>query len=130
VADKWNSRQTAVRPSVAGAFGGGRHCVEPAPSSPLNDNATFVKVMEYMALGKPVVAYDLPETRLSAARRRSTPAQRRRGFRAADSGTDGLAERRAALVGWAESAWPVSSTGGTRPSGSPRRIAGDRQSTT
>lgn len=34
-------------------------CVEPAPSSPLNNIATFVKVMEYMALGKPIVAYDL-----------------------------------------------------------------------
>jgi glycosyltransferase involved in cell wall biosynthesis len=40
--------------------------VEPAPSNPYNDRSTMVKVMEYMALGKPVVAYDLPENRFTA----------------------------------------------------------------
>ncbi len=41
-------------------------CVEPAPSGPLNNIATFVKVMEYMALGKPIVAFDLPGNRFLA----------------------------------------------------------------
>jgi glycosyltransferase involved in cell wall biosynthesis len=41
-------------------------CVCPEPSSPLNDHSTFIKVMEYMASGTPVVAFDLPETRFSA----------------------------------------------------------------
>lgn len=41
-------------------------CVCPEPSSPLNDRSTFIKVMEYMASGTPVVAFDLPETRVSA----------------------------------------------------------------
>jgi len=41
-------------------------CVCPEPSSPLNDSSTFIKVMEYMASGTPVVAFDLPETRVSA----------------------------------------------------------------
>lgn len=41
-------------------------CVCPEPSSPLNDHSTFIKVMEYMSAGKPVVAFDLPETRFSA----------------------------------------------------------------
>ena len=41
-------------------------CVCPEPSSPLNDHSTFIKVMEYMASGTPVVAFDLPETRVSA----------------------------------------------------------------
>ena len=41
-------------------------CVCPEPSSPLNDQSTFIKVMEYMASGTPVVAFDLPETRFSA----------------------------------------------------------------
>ena len=41
-------------------------CVCPEPSSPLNDQSTFAKVMEYMAAGKPIVAFDLPETRFSA----------------------------------------------------------------
>lgn len=41
-------------------------CVCPEPSSPLNDHSTFAKVMEYMAAGKPLVAFDLTETRFSA----------------------------------------------------------------
>ncbi len=41
-------------------------CVAPEPSSPLNDRSTFIKVMEYLAAGAPVVAFDLPETRVSA----------------------------------------------------------------
>ena len=42
-------------------------CVCPEPSSPLNDHSTFIKVMEYMASATPIVAFDLPETRYSAA---------------------------------------------------------------
>ena len=41
-------------------------CVDPDPSSPLNDVFTWIKIMEYMALGKPIVTYDLKETRWSA----------------------------------------------------------------
>ena len=41
-------------------------CVSPEPSSPLNDVSSFVKIVEYMAVGKPIVAYDLPETRITA----------------------------------------------------------------
>lgn len=41
-------------------------CVDPDPSSPLNDVSTWIKIMEYMALGKPIVTYDLNETRWSA----------------------------------------------------------------
>ena len=41
-------------------------CLDPNPSSPLNDVSTWIKVMEYMALGKPVVSFDLKETRVSA----------------------------------------------------------------
>lgn len=41
-------------------------CVQPDPSSPLNDKSTMNKMMEYMALSKPSVAFDLPETRRSA----------------------------------------------------------------
>jgi glycosyltransferase involved in cell wall biosynthesis len=42
-------------------------CLDPNPSSPLNDVSTWIKVMEYMALAKPVVSFDLKETRVSAA---------------------------------------------------------------
>lgn len=41
-------------------------CVDPDPSNPLNDKSTWIKIMEYMALGKPIVSFDLPETRFSA----------------------------------------------------------------
>lgn len=40
-------------------------CVQPDPKNPLNDKSTMNKVMEYMALKKPVIAYDLVETRVS-----------------------------------------------------------------
>lgn len=41
-------------------------CLETAPFSELNGKSTFIKVMEYMAAGKPIVAFDLEETRFSA----------------------------------------------------------------
>jgi glycosyltransferase involved in cell wall biosynthesis len=41
-------------------------CVDPNPSNPLNDYSTWIKVMEYMSMGKPIVSYDLKETRFSA----------------------------------------------------------------
>jgi len=43
-------------------------CAAPEPSNSYNDRSTFVKVMEYMCSGKPIVAFDLPETRFSAGR--------------------------------------------------------------
>jgi glycosyltransferase involved in cell wall biosynthesis len=41
-------------------------CLDPDPSSPLNDVSTWIKIMEYMAYAKPIVAFDLKETRFSA----------------------------------------------------------------
>jgi glycosyltransferase involved in cell wall biosynthesis len=41
-------------------------CLDPDPSSPLNDVSTWIKVMEYMAAAKPIVSFDLKETRFSA----------------------------------------------------------------
>jgi glycosyltransferase involved in cell wall biosynthesis len=40
-------------------------CVQPDSINPLNDKTTMCKAMEYMALNKPVVAFDLLETRVS-----------------------------------------------------------------
>jgi glycosyltransferase involved in cell wall biosynthesis len=40
-------------------------CIEPAPDNELNRHSTFIKVMEYMSAGKPIVAFDLKETRYS-----------------------------------------------------------------
>lgn len=41
-------------------------CVVPDPSNDYNDRSTIVKLMEYMAQSKPVVAFDLPEHRVTA----------------------------------------------------------------
>lgn len=41
-------------------------CVHPDPLNPLNDRSTMNKMMEYMALGKPTVSFDLKEARYSA----------------------------------------------------------------
>jgi glycosyltransferase involved in cell wall biosynthesis len=41
--------------------------ISPDPKNPLNDLSTMNKTMEYMAFGLPVVAFDLLETRASAA---------------------------------------------------------------
>ncbi len=41
-------------------------CLAPEPSNALNDASTMIKVVEYMAVERPIVAFDLPETRYSA----------------------------------------------------------------
>jgi glycosyltransferase involved in cell wall biosynthesis len=41
-------------------------CVNPDEASPMNDISTMNKVLEYMALGKPIVQFDLHEGRVSA----------------------------------------------------------------
>jgi glycosyltransferase involved in cell wall biosynthesis len=41
-------------------------CLCPDPKTPLNDKCSLVKVTEYMSLGRPLVAFDLEEVRLSA----------------------------------------------------------------
>lgn len=40
--------------------------ITPDPSNELNDHSTMLKTMEYMAMGKPIVAFDTPETRHTA----------------------------------------------------------------
>jgi glycosyltransferase involved in cell wall biosynthesis len=42
-------------------------CMDPDPASPLNNVSTWIKIMEYMAYSKPIVSFDLKETRYSAA---------------------------------------------------------------
>jgi glycosyltransferase involved in cell wall biosynthesis len=41
-------------------------CLAPDPPSPLNDVSTMIKIPEYMAMGRPLVSYDLRESRVSA----------------------------------------------------------------
>ena len=42
-------------------------CVDPDPFNPFNDRSTMIKMSEYMAVGKPIVAFDLREHRRTAA---------------------------------------------------------------
>jgi glycosyltransferase involved in cell wall biosynthesis len=42
-------------------------CLAPEPKSPLNDASTMVKIAEYMAMSRPVVAYALRESHFAAA---------------------------------------------------------------
>ncbi len=41
-------------------------CLDPDPSNPFNDRCTMIKMTEYMVLQKPIVAFDLPEHRVTA----------------------------------------------------------------
>ena len=41
-------------------------CASPDPYNPLNDVSTMTKVMEFMAMGKPMVSFELAEARTSA----------------------------------------------------------------
>ncbi len=41
-------------------------CVDPDPSNPFNDRSTMIKIGDYMAMGKPVVGFDLKENRFTA----------------------------------------------------------------
>lgn len=43
-------------------------CLSPDPKNPLNDVSTMNKVVEYMAMAKPLVSFDLVEARVSAGR--------------------------------------------------------------
>ena len=41
-------------------------CISPEPRNPLNEHSTLIKVAEYMAVGRPIVAFGLEETRQTA----------------------------------------------------------------
>ncbi len=57
----WISDVTRLRDIVASADIG----VEPCPSNAFNDSSTMIKLTEYLAAGRPVLAYDLPEHRVT-----------------------------------------------------------------
>jgi glycosyltransferase involved in cell wall biosynthesis len=50
-------------------------CLAPDPPSPLNDRSTMIKVAEYLAMGRAVASYELPESKVTAgpAARFATP---------------------------------------------------------
>jgi glycosyltransferase involved in cell wall biosynthesis len=41
-------------------------CLSPDPLTPFNDASTMNKIVEYMAMGRPIVSFDLVESRFSA----------------------------------------------------------------
>ena len=41
-------------------------CLAPEPRNPLNDASTMIKIGEYMAMERPIVAFDLTESRFTA----------------------------------------------------------------
>jgi len=56
-------------------------CVDPDPSNPFNDRSTMIKVTEFMALAKPIVAFDLTENRFTAQQAAEfVPANDERAF--------------------------------------------------
>ena len=54
------------RPRLARIISSCDLCISPEPRNSLNEKSTLVKVAEYMAVGRPVVAFDLLETRRTA----------------------------------------------------------------
>jgi glycosyltransferase involved in cell wall biosynthesis len=57
----WTANQDVLRYLAASDVG-----LSPDPQNGLNEYCTMIKTMEYMAMGKPVVAFDIIETRYSA----------------------------------------------------------------
>ena len=57
----WTDNKDILRYLAASDVG-----LSPDPKNGLNEYCTMIKTMEYMAMGKPVVAFDLAETRFSA----------------------------------------------------------------
>jgi glycosyltransferase involved in cell wall biosynthesis len=43
-------------------------CLAPDPSNPLNDVSSMIKLSEYMAMSRPIVSFDLAESRFAADR--------------------------------------------------------------
>ncbi len=58
----WVGDASRVRDIIASSDLG----VEPCPSNAFNDSSTMIKLTEYLAAGRPVLAYDLPEHRVTA----------------------------------------------------------------
>lgn len=51
---------------LAGYLSAADICVDPDPGCEYNDRSTMIKMMEYMAYAKPIVAFDLREHRVTA----------------------------------------------------------------
>lgn len=73
-------------------------CLSPDPKNPLNDVSTMNKVVEYMAMSRPLVSFDLVEARVSAADAAVyVPANDERAFAVAIHELLAQPDRRAAM---------------------------------
>ena len=79
-------------------------CVNPDVANEMNDISTMNKIMEYMALGKPIVQFDLAEGRFSAQRGLALCAAQRRRSTSARKIVELLDDPGAARRRWATSA--------------------------
>jgi glycosyltransferase involved in cell wall biosynthesis len=66
IADRMTFTGRIPHEEVLGIIGQADVCVSPDGKNPLNDRSTMVKVLEYMAAGKPVAQFDLHEGHVSA----------------------------------------------------------------
>ena len=66
VADRVTFTGRVAHERVAALTAAADICVDPAPASELNHGSTMIKIAEYMACGRPTVAYELRETRRTA----------------------------------------------------------------
>ena len=78
-------------------------CVNPDVANEMNDKSTMNKIMEYMALGKPIVQFDLTEGRFSA-QEASLYASKQRPARLGREDRRAARRSRAARRAWANSA--------------------------
>jgi glycosyltransferase involved in cell wall biosynthesis len=71
-------------------------CLSPDPMSPFNDASTMNKIVEYMAMGRSIVTFDLTEARVSAGDAADyVPANDERAFaKAVDALLDDPGRRR------------------------------------
>jgi glycosyltransferase involved in cell wall biosynthesis len=90
-------------------------CLSPDPLNPLNDVSTMNKVVEYLAMGRPVVSFDLVEARVSAGEAAVyVPANDERAFATAIDALLRDPERRRQMGEWGrnrveqELSWEVS----------------------
>lgn len=84
--------------SIAGLIADADIALDPAPGTELNEGSTMIKIAEYLGCGRPVVAYDLRETRRTAGEAALyAPDGDRQVFAELIAGLAGDGERRLAL---------------------------------
>ena len=112
-------------------------CLAPDPKNPLNDVSTMNKIVEYMAMSRPIVSFDLIEARVSAGdaarlrdaerRARVRPPDRRAARRPRAPRADGRARPAARRAGAVVGALAPQPARGVRDAARARRGAAQRR---